>query len=289
MAASMKLRIVALGHRMPAWVDAGRRRLREAPAARARARARRAQARAARPRQAVRAAPRRRGGARSRAPATARASSRSTSAAQPWTTRVLAGAARRAGATKRATSRSSSAAPTASTPRSSATRDDAVALSALTLPHGARPRHPRRAAVSRRQPHRRTSVSSRVTHATPRRGGLDALASISPRRARAGDELLRQLGVEFDDAAPARGGRARARHRRGSARRRAAAHYVERIARTKATIGWKRMLQRGLPPRPVLGADTEVVLDGVIFGKPRGRRRRGARCSRTSRAASTRC
>ena len=31
-------------------------------------------------------------------------------------------------------------------------------------------------------------------------------------------------------------------------------HYVERRAH-KATIGWQRMLQRGLPPRPVLGAD----------------------------------
>ena len=29
------------------------------------------------------------------------------------------------------------------------------------------------------------------------------------------------------------------------------------------------MLQRGLPPRPVLGADTEVVLDDAIFGKPK--------------------
>jgi septum formation protein len=29
------------------------------------------------------------------------------------------------------------------------------------------------------------------------------------------------------------------------------------------------MLQRGLPPRPVLGADTEVVLDDKIFGKPK--------------------
>ena len=48
-----------------------------------------------------------------------------------------------------------------------------------------------------------------------------------------------------------------------------ARHYVERIARTKATIGWQRMLQRGLPPRPVLGADTEVVLDDAIFGKPK--------------------
>ena len=37
-------------------------------------------------------------------------------------------------------------------------------------------------------------------------------------------------------------------------------------------MGWKRMEERGLPPRPVLGADTEVVLDDVIFGKPAGRR-----------------
>jgi septum formation protein len=29
------------------------------------------------------------------------------------------------------------------------------------------------------------------------------------------------------------------------------------------------MLQRGLSPRPVLGADTEVVLDDRIFGKPK--------------------
>ena len=46
-------------------------------------------------------------------------------------------------------------------------------------------------------------------------------------------------------------------------------HYVERIARTKALVGAQRMRKRELPPRPVLGADTEVVLDGVVFGKPR--------------------
>ena len=45
-------------------------------------------------------------------------------------------------------------------------------------------------------------------------------------------------------------------------------HYVERIARTKANAGWQSMLARGLAPRPVLGADTEVVLDGEVFGKP---------------------
>jgi septum formation protein len=91
------------------------------------------------------------------------------------------------------------------------------------------------------------------------------LASKSPRR----EELLRQLGIEFGSL----------RLRESSERERdiveaahdaePALHYVERIARTKAAIGWQRMLQRGLPPRPVLGADTEVVLDGAIFGKPK--------------------
>jgi septum formation protein len=45
-------------------------------------------------------------------------------------------------------------------------------------------------------------------------------------------------------------------------------HYVERMARTKVGAGWQRMQQRMLPERPVLSADTEVVLDGMIFGKP---------------------
>ena len=91
------------------------------------------------------------------------------------------------------------------------------------------------------------------------------LASRSPRR----QELLRQLGVAFDVL----------RLREASGRQRdvveiahdgePALHYIERIARTKASVGMQQMLRRGLPPRPVLGADTEVVLDGDIFGKPR--------------------
>ena len=90
------------------------------------------------------------------------------------------------------------------------------------------------------------------------------LASRSPRR----HELLAQLGIPFDEiklrAAPGR-------HRdvvEEALDGEPALHYVERIARTKASMGWKRMEERGLPPRPVLGADTEVVLDDVIFGKP---------------------
>ena len=91
------------------------------------------------------------------------------------------------------------------------------------------------------------------------------LASKSPRR----EELLRQLGVEFVTL----------RLRESSGRERdiievardaePPRHYVERLARTKATVGWHRMLQRSLAPRPVLGADTEVVLDDRIFGKPK--------------------
>jgi septum formation protein len=90
------------------------------------------------------------------------------------------------------------------------------------------------------------------------------LASRSPRR----QELLRQLGVEYEELllreAP---GRRRdiseAPHKDEPAQ-----EYVKRIARLKASLGWRRMGRRGLPPKPVLGADTEVVLDGMVLGKP---------------------
>lgn len=49
------------------------------------------------------------------------------------------------------------------------------------------------------------------------------------------------------------------------------AAYVERMARAKAEAGWRRMLQRNLPPAPVLAADTTVALDGGIVGKPSDR------------------
>ena len=90
------------------------------------------------------------------------------------------------------------------------------------------------------------------------------LASKSPRR----HELLRQLGV---DAAELRLREASGRGRDVVERARpdeTAASYVKRIARAKASLGWHWMQKRALPPRPVLGADTEVVLDGTIFGKP---------------------
>ena len=91
------------------------------------------------------------------------------------------------------------------------------------------------------------------------------LASRSPRR----EALLRQLDVEFETLllreAP---GRPRDVVESPEAAE-PAADYVLRMARAKAAIGWQRLHERKLAPRPVLGADTEVVLDGEIFGKPR--------------------
>ena len=49
----------------------------------------------------------------------------------------------------------------------------------------------------------------------------------------------------------------------------AAIAYVTRMARAKADVGWQRVADRNLALRPVLAADTEVVLEGEIFGKPR--------------------
>ena len=47
--------------------------------------------------------------------------------------------------------------------------------------------------------------------------------------------------------------------------------YVQRICQDKANAGWKAMKFRNLPAFPVLAADTSVILDGKIIGKPHGR------------------
>lgn len=84
------------------------------------------------------------------------------------------------------------------------------------------------------------------------------LASASPRRR----ELLRQIGVAYrvvsvhidespepDEAPPA---------------------YVARLALAKAEAGLQ-VIKNRRRTAPVLGADTAVVVDGVILGKPRNR------------------
>lgn len=80
------------------------------------------------------------------------------------------------------------------------------------------------------------------------------LASKSPRRA----ELLERLGLAYrllDVDVP----EVRAPGER-------AADYVRRVARDKARAGWA--VVSGEPEAQVLGADTEVVLDDEVFGKP---------------------
>lgn len=80
------------------------------------------------------------------------------------------------------------------------------------------------------------------------------LASKSPRRA----ELLARLGVRFgvlDLDLP--------EHRQPNE---AAEEYVRRVAREKAGAGLLTVM--AAPGAVVLGADTEVILDDDVFGKP---------------------
>ena len=90
------------------------------------------------------------------------------------------------------------------------------------------------------------------------------LASKSPRR----QELLRQIGVDFT---PLLMREAAGRPRDIVEIPRAdelPLDYVKRVARAKASVGWHVMGRRGLTPKPMLGADTEVVQDGTVLGKP---------------------
>jgi len=82
------------------------------------------------------------------------------------------------------------------------------------------------------------------------------LASASPRR----KQLLEQLGLRFEvltvdvDESPKA--------------EESAPDYVLRVAALKAQAAIARL---GMPSLPVLAADTTVVLDGAILGKPKGR------------------
>lgn len=90
------------------------------------------------------------------------------------------------------------------------------------------------------------------------------LASRSPRRR----ELLKQIGINFEllimrsyplqradvDETPKPG--------------ESPGDYVMRLASSKATAGWVRLLERRLPRLPVLGADTTVAVGAEILGKP---------------------
>jgi septum formation protein len=82
------------------------------------------------------------------------------------------------------------------------------------------------------------------------------LASQSPRRR----ELLAQIGVPFETVA------VDVPEVRGPGE--SPSGYVERVARAKARAGLQAVIAHD-PGAIVLGADTEVVLDDKVFGKPR--------------------
>jgi len=93
------------------------------------------------------------------------------------------------------------------------------------------------------------------------------LASKSPRRR----ELLRQIGVHFEILLLRDATNRSADVSEAVLPNEAPADYVKRVTDDKATAAWNMMLLRKLPVRPVLAADTTVVLNGVIFGKPSNR------------------
>jgi septum formation protein len=92
------------------------------------------------------------------------------------------------------------------------------------------------------------------------------LASKSPRRR----ELLRQIGIDFEllllnSRSPESADAVNEDALPGELPH----DYVKRISREKADFAWQSLEQRRLLPRPVLTADTTVVLDGRILGKPK--------------------
>jgi len=90
------------------------------------------------------------------------------------------------------------------------------------------------------------------------------LASRSPRRR----ELLKQIGVSFEllllREDPRRGGDVDETPLPDELPE----AYALRVASTKAEFAARQIMQRNLPQYPVLAADTTVVLDGRILGKP---------------------
>lgn len=86
------------------------------------------------------------------------------------------------------------------------------------------------------------------------------LASRSPRRR----ELLTQLGIEHEVLLPPPAAGPDEPQLPGEP----AADYVRRAAREKALLGAETMRLRQLEERPLLAADTTVILDGEVLGKP---------------------
>ncbi len=91
------------------------------------------------------------------------------------------------------------------------------------------------------------------------------LASKSPRR----QELLNQIGIQFTVLdVPAQDTANADMVDETVLANENAADYVNRLSRNKADCAWAFLLSRTIARYPVLTADTTVVLDNLILGKP---------------------
>jgi len=90
------------------------------------------------------------------------------------------------------------------------------------------------------------------------------LASRSARRR----ELLKQIGVGFESLLVREDLRRGADVDETPLAEESAGIYALRIARAKAAAALEQIAQRGLPQKPVLAADTTIVFDDEIVGKP---------------------
>jgi len=90
------------------------------------------------------------------------------------------------------------------------------------------------------------------------------LASRSPRRR----DLLKQIGVPFELLLLREDLRRGADVDETPLAEESPGVYVLRVASAKAAMAVRQIAYRGLPQKPVLSADTSVVFDGQIVGKP---------------------
>ena len=93
------------------------------------------------------------------------------------------------------------------------------------------------------------------------------LASQSPRRR----ELLKQIGVNFEMLLLRSDPRRKVDVDEAPHVEELPETYVKRVCEAKANAGWGALKFRNLPAFPVLAADTSVIVDGKIIGKPRDR------------------
>lgn len=93
------------------------------------------------------------------------------------------------------------------------------------------------------------------------------LASQSSRRR----ELLKQIGVNFEMLLPRFDSRRSIDTDETPYSEELPEDYVQRVCKDKANAGWRALQFRNLPLFPVLAADTTVILDGKIIGKPLNR------------------